>query len=68
MPLGTDSLAGSAVTGKGKWFQMKRFRLDMRKKAFMIRVVRHWYRLPREVVDTPSLKTLKVRLDGTLSP
>jgi len=30
-------------------------------------VVRQWKRLPREVVDAPSLETLKVRLDGALS-
>jgi len=32
-----------------------------------MRVVRHWHRLPRGVVDAPSLETLKVRLDGALS-
>jgi len=30
-------------------------------------VVKPWHRLPREVVDAPSLETLKVRLGGALS-
>ena len=43
-----------------------RFRLDIRKKSFTVRVVRRWNRLPRDVVDAPSLETLKVRLDNAL--
>jgi len=31
----------------------------MRKKFFMLRVVRHWHRLPTEVVDALSLETFK---------
>jgi len=44
-----------------------RLRLDIRKTFFTMRVVKHWERLLREVVDAPSLETLKIRLDEALS-
>ncbi|KFQ47025.1 hypothetical protein N333_09182, partial [Nestor notabilis] len=42
------------------------FRLDVRKKIFTMKVVNYWRRLPREVVDAPSLETFKSRLDVVL--
>ncbi|KFQ12595.1 hypothetical protein N330_02312, partial [Leptosomus discolor] len=40
----------------------RRFRLDIRKKFFTVRVMRHWNRLPRAAVGV-----FKARLDGALS-
>jgi len=41
-------------------------RLDIRKTFITTRVVKHWHRLPREMVDAPSLETFKVRLGRAL--
>jgi len=45
-----------------------RFSLDIRKKFFTVKVLRHWNRLPREAVCGCSLsEVFKARLDGALS-
>jgi len=38
----------------------------MRRKFFTQTVVTHWNRLPKEVVDAPSLNAFKARLDVAL--
>jgi len=54
---------------RGSDFKLRegKFRLHIRKKFCTVRVMRHWNRLPGEVVDAPPLETFKVRLDGALS-
>ena len=39
----------------------------IRKELFTVKVVRHWNRLPGELVDAPSLDAFKARLGGALS-
>ena len=40
--------------------------LDLRKISFIVKVVRHWHRLPSDVIHALSLETFKVRLDKAL--
>ena len=54
------------MRGNGFKLTEGRFRSDLRKKFFPVRVVKPWHRLPREAVAAPSLEGFKARLDGAL--
>ncbi|KGL74545.1 hypothetical protein N309_06687, partial [Tinamus guttatus] len=44
----------------------QKFHRNLRKNSFTVRVPEHWNRLPREVVEAPSLKIFQTRLDAVL--
>jgi len=52
--------------GNGHKLKDSKFRLNMRKNFFPLRVMEHWHRLPREAVESPSLEIFKTCLDKVL--
>jgi len=57
---GQTLFSGAQRQDKGK------FHLNMRKNFFPLRVTEPWNRLPRDLVESPSLEIFKMRLDKVL--
>jgi len=50
--------------GNGHKLKQSKFRLNMKKNFFTLRVMEPWNRLPREVVESPSLEIFKAHVDA----
>lgn len=56
----------NVTRGNGDNLKNTRFPENVRKQFFTVRVTEHWHRLPKDIVECPTLKILRGSLDIVL--
>ncbi|PKU45997.1 hypothetical protein llap_3698 [Limosa lapponica baueri] len=61
-----SQITGNRTKGNSLKLRQGTFRLNIRIKLFTKRIIKHWNRLPRQVVESPSLEAFKRCVDMVL--
>ena len=61
-----SAVCSDRTRSNGLKLKHKKFHRNMQKYFFKIRVMEQWNRLPREIMESPSMETFKTHLDAYL--